>query len=194
MDCGKRKMKKSHGHKSDREELFETLYDVASEVQKHAYAPYSNYKVGCAIVSASGTVFGGCNVENASYGATICAERSAILQMVAAGESTPIACVILTDGDPAPPCGICRQVLGEFSEDMVIWLVGKGRDEGRAGTVRDQGRAGKSRKDRVIIEQTLADLLPGAFRADFLPGRGGRTSTAKRTNVSAAAQKTSKKK
>jgi cytidine deaminase len=166
-------MKKSHGHKSDREELFETLYGVASEVQKHAYAPYSNYKVGCAIVSSSGTVFGGCNVENASYGATICAERSAILQMVAAGESTPIACVILTEGEPAPPCGMCRQVLGEFSEDMVIWLT----------------NTAKSRKDRVIIEQTLADLLPGAFRANYLSAQRSPTRTTKRSGVGVKAQK-----
>lgn len=169
--------KNAHTHKrSDREELFETLYQVASDVRKNAYAPYSNYKVGCAIVSSEGTVFGGCNVENASFGATICAERSALLQMVAAGESTPIACLILTEGEPAPPCGMCRQVMGEFAEDMVVWLTNTG-------------------KNRVIFEQSLADLLPGAFRADFLPSgkKGGATETNRKRSGGTKAPKTASK-
>ncbi len=131
-------------------ELYEVLAEVAQSVQARAYAPYSNYKVGAAIVTAKGTVFAGCNVENASYGATICAERSAILQMVAAGEDTPIACVIYTEGEePAPPCGMCRQVLAEFAEDMSILLLATHGD------------------DQVAEEHSLADLLPGAFDAAF---------------------------
>lgn len=131
-------------------ELYEVLAEVAQSVQARAYAPYSNYKVGAAIVTAKGTVFAGCNVENASYGATICAERSAILQMVAAGEDTPIACVIYTEGEePAPPCGMCRQVLAEFAEDMSILLLATHGD------------------DQVAEEHSLADLLPGAFNAAF---------------------------
>lgn len=116
-------------------------------VRKRAYAPYSKYAVGAAIATKSGRVFEGCNVENASFGATICAERGAIMQMIAAGEREPIACAIVTgDKDGAAPCGLCRQVLAEFTHDMPIVLVGSGA---RAGAVR-----------RVTH---LADLLPLAF-------------------------------
>ncbi len=148
-------------------ELYEVLAEVAQSVQARAYAPYSKYKVGAAIVTAKGTVFAGCNVENASYGATICAERSAILQMVAAGEHTPIACVIYTEGEePAPPCGMCRQVLAEFAEDMSILLLATHGD------------------DQVAEEHSLADLLPGAFNAAFFAR--AKASKAKVRKASAA--------
>jgi cytidine deaminase len=129
------------------------LVRVAKAVREKAYAPYSHYKVGAAILTASGRVFAGCNVENASYGATICAERGAIMQMIAAGEHEPVACVVVTGGDRGgSPCGICRQVLSEFSRDMPVLLVGvDGHGEHRRAT-------------------SLARLIPDAFdRAHLEP-------------------------
>lgn len=124
-------------------ELVDRLIDAAKRARENAYAPYSEYRVGAAIATEDGTIFSGCNVENASFGATICAERGAIVRMVASGGSSPIACVIVTSGkNPASPCGICRQVLAEFAKDMPIILIG---DDG----VRDQ--------------TTLAELLPRRF-------------------------------
>jgi cytidine deaminase len=108
------------------EALVGKLIAAARRARQNAYAPYSNYRVGAALVTESGKVFAGCNVENASYGATICAERNAILQMVAAGESKPIGIVIVTGGDkPAPPCGMCRQVMVEFAREMPVILIGE---------------------------------------------------------------------
>jgi cytidine deaminase len=122
------------------------LVSAAKAVRKKAYAPYSKYRVGAAILTRSGTVYIGCNVENATYGATICAERSAIVQMIAAGENDPIACAVVTAGPrPGSPCGICRQVLYEFAADMPIALVAEGtKKEARRST-------------------TLAELLPDGF-------------------------------
>ncbi|MBX3185698.1 MAG: cytidine deaminase [Labilithrix sp.] len=127
--------------------LLDRLVQAAKAVRERAYAPYSKYKVGAAIATKKGTVFIGCNVENASFGATICAERGAIMQMVAEGERDPIACAVVTgDEEGASPCGICRQVLAELARDMPIVLVGLGSREGETG--------------RVV---QLADLLPLAF-------------------------------
>jgi len=128
-------------------ELLERLVDAARRARANAYAPYSEYRVGAAIATEDGSIFSGCNVENASFGATICAERGAIARMIASGESSPVACVVVTGGDrPASPCGICRQVLAEFAKDMPILLVGE-RDSG--GDVR--------------LETSLAALLPDRF-------------------------------
>ncbi len=124
--------------------VLDRLVKEAKKVRKRAYAPYSEYKVGAALITRSGAIFAGCNVENASYGATICAERGAIMQMVAAGETEPVALAVVT-ADEGSPCGICRQVLAEFAIDMPIVLVGmKGGESGR-----------------VV---TLAEILPLAFR------------------------------
>lgn len=128
--------------------LLDELVQRAKAVRERAHAPYSRYKVGAAIATKSGRIFEGCNVENASLGATICAERGAIMQMIAAGEREPIACAVVTAGDEAAsPCGICRQVLAEFAADMPIVLVGLGARDGEVG--------------RVV---QLADLLPLAFK------------------------------
>lgn len=128
--------------------MLDQLVQEAKAVRERAYAPYSKYRVGAAIATKRGSIFVGCNVENASYGATICAERGAIMQMIAHGEREPIACAVVTgDAEGASPCGICRQVLAEFAEDMPIVLVGLGAREGESGRVVD-----------------LADLLPLAFR------------------------------
>jgi len=123
------------------------LVEAAIAVRKRAYAPYSKYAVGAAIESSSGRVYVGCNVENASYGATICAERSAIAQMVAAGDRKPVACAVATGGAaPGTPCGICRQVLYELADDMPIALVAVGA------------------RKHTRNDTTLAALLPMGFR------------------------------
>jgi cytidine deaminase len=139
-------MRRRSGAKND---SLERLVEAARIARARAYAPYSRYAVGAAIECASGAVFAGCNVENASYGATLCAERNAVAQMVAAGERDPVACAVVAGGtSPVSPCGICRQVLFEFADDMPIVLVADG------------ARKGASRKRNT----TLATLLPLAFR------------------------------
>lgn len=92
------------------------LWKAACDVRERAYAPYSGYQVGAALrLEGSARIFQGCNVENASYGATICAERNAVLQAVAhTGGKPRIEEIVLVTRDPAPPCGVCLQVLSEF--------------------------------------------------------------------------------
>lgn len=126
------------------------LEQAALAVRRHAHAPYSRYPVGAALQVASGAVFAGCNVENASYGLGVCAERSAIVQMVAAGEHDPVALVVVTRGPVVgTPCGACRQTLAEFATDLPIRLV----VEGGAVPARTT---------------SLEALLPDAFREDAL--------------------------
>ena len=126
------------------------LEQAAIAVRQRAYAPYSHYRVGAALITRTGKVFAGCNVENASYGLALCAERSAVAQMIAAGERDPIALVVVTEG-PAPgsPCGMCRQTLAEFAMDLPVRLVA----DGIPGATRNL---------------SLAALLPEAFRGDAL--------------------------
>jgi cytidine deaminase len=128
--------------------LLDVLVQEAKAVRKLSYSPYSKYAVGAAIATKNGSIFVGTNVENASFGATICAERGAIMTMIAAGERDPIACAVVTgDREPASPCGICRQVLAEFNGTMPIAMVGLGSREGETG--------------RVV---SLAELLPHQFK------------------------------
>ena len=99
----------------------EALVAAARAVREHAYAPYSSFKVGAALRAENGELFVGCNVENASYGATICAERNAILAMVAAGQRSIASIAVFTDAETlAMPCGLCRQVIAEFQRDAEL--------------------------------------------------------------------------
>jgi cytidine deaminase len=127
--------------------LTDSLISAARSAQARAYAPYSKFRVGAAIEAADGTVFTGCNVENASYGLTICAERAALCAAVSAGAKHFRRAVVVSDVDPpAAPCGACRQVLAEFGLDLSIDGVGSKR----------------------TVNWRLADLLPAAFGPEQL--------------------------
>ncbi len=103
------------------DKLVDELIDRAKEVLKNSYAPYSGVHVAVAVYTDKGNVYLGVNVENASYGLTICAERSAISSMITHGERKPLIVVIVTDQDkPIPPCGACRQVIAEFNPKAKI--------------------------------------------------------------------------
>lgn len=124
------------------------LVDAARVARSRAYAPYSRYRVGAAVLTRSGAVYAGCNVENATYGATLCAERSAVAAMVGAGDKDPVACAVITAGPrPGTPCGICRQVLAEFAREMKLLLVAE------------------DAKGRIVGQRSslLSRLLPEAF-------------------------------
>ncbi|MFZ9594753.1 MAG: cytidine deaminase [Bdellovibrionia bacterium] len=101
------------------------LYEVALEYRSRSYSPYSQCKVGSALKTHRGKIYGGCNVENASFGATICAERSAVLKAVGNEGAIQIReILVVTDASPPwSPCGLCRQVLSEFSHDLVVHLT-----------------------------------------------------------------------
>jgi cytidine deaminase len=106
------------------ETMRQQLLDQARRAREHAYARYSNFKVGAALLTAAGKIFTGANIENASFGATICAERVAIFAAVAAGESALTALAVIADTpDPVAPCGLCCQVLAEFSPDCLIIMA-----------------------------------------------------------------------
>ena len=122
------------------------LVTAACDQRVRSYSPYSRFRVGAALLGKSGTVYLGTNVENASFGLSICAERSAVVQAVSAGEREFVAIAICADGlTPTAPCGACRQVLLEFGSELPVILAG------------DAGLEGD------LLELTVAELLPHAF-------------------------------
>ncbi|TVP70684.1 MAG: cytidine deaminase [Rhodobacteraceae bacterium] len=128
-----------------------TLLEAATRVRENAYVPYSRFKVGAALRSASGQVYIGCNVENVAYPEGTCAEAGAIAAMVAAGETQIAEMTVVADSpSPVPPCGGCRQKIAEFAgPDVQVTLAAL---NGATHVMR------------------VADLLPGAFTADHMDG------------------------
>ncbi len=121
----------------------QTLVDAALAARHKAYAPYSNFLVGAAVLTESGTIHVGCNIENASYSLTICAERVALGSAVAAGDRVLTAMAVATSGG-GTPCGACRQFAAEFRPDLPILLVDADHPE-------------------QVLETNLAELLPSRF-------------------------------
>jgi cytidine deaminase len=120
----------------------EELVERAKTVLNNAYAPYSKFKVAAAVRTKSGRVYTGVNIENASYGLTICAERVAVFKAVSEGDRDIEVVAVYTDTEePTPPCGACRQVIAEFNPDALIVMA--------------------SRKKTVVVR--LSELLPHAF-------------------------------
>jgi cytidine deaminase len=109
-----------------------TLIDAARQARERAFAPYSNFKVGAALETADGTIVTGCNIENSTYGLTVCAERVAVFKAVSEGHRafTRIAVVADTQ-EPTPPCGPCRQILWEFCGDIEVVLANLTEHKGR---------------------------------------------------------------
>ena len=128
---------------------WESLFQQATKVRERAHVPYSRFPVGAAVLFADGTVVAGCNVENATYGLTVCAERNAFAAAVAQGHSRPVAVAIVVDTPtPCPPCGMCRQVMAECAgPDM---------------PVKSRNLKGEE------ASYSLRELLPHAFTRDFL--------------------------
>ncbi len=123
------------------------LIDLALEARRRAYAPYSNYSVGAALRTKSGKLYTGVNVENAAYGHTICAERTAVVKAVSEGEKE-FEVIAVATANGGTPCGACRQVLSEFGLDTLVLIANK--------------------KGELLNEMTVADLLPGAFTPEKL--------------------------
>ena len=121
------------------------LIDAAVAVRNNAYAPFSGFKVGAAVRTRAGLIFSGCNIENRSFGATICAERFAVGSAISSGETSIEGVVVVTDtSPPSPPCGLCLQVLAEFGEAHLPVLL-----------VNLEGER---------LESRLGDLLPRPFQ------------------------------
>jgi cytidine deaminase len=100
------------------------LVNAARQAREHAVAPYSNFKVGAALITPAGRIVGGCNVENATYGLTVCAERVALWKALSEGERDFTAIAIVADtAAPTPPCGACRQLLWEYCGDIAVFLA-----------------------------------------------------------------------
>ena len=119
------------------------MADRAKAISENAYCPYSKFRVGAVVLTGDGQMFEGCNVENSSYGLTICAERNAVFQMVARAKQKIAAVVIYTPTPkPSAPCGACRQVINEFGPDALIMSMCDGPD---------------------VLKKKLAELLPDAF-------------------------------
>ena len=127
------------------------MADLAAKMRERSYSPYSHYAVGAALLTKDGKIYTGCNIENAAYPVTVCAERTAIFKAVSEGDMDFEAIAIATEDGQGYPCGSCRQVMAEFSLDMAVILADK--------------------DGRVTIESNVADLLPGAFTPNRLLDR-----------------------
>lgn len=128
---------------------WEALFEVATQIRERSHSPYSHFPVGAAILYEDGAIVPGCNVENASFGLTVCAERLAFASGVAQARQRPVAvAIVAATATPCPPCGMCRQVMAEFA--------------GPELQVRSRTPAGAE------ASYTLADLLPFAFTQTFL--------------------------
>lgn len=125
----------------------ETLIRAALEVRERAYVPYSGYAVGAALLTSDGQIMTGCNVENAAYGPTICAERTAVVKAVSEGQRDFEAIAVVT-ANGGSPCGVCRQVMYEFAPNLLV-IIG---DE----------------SGRILTEMHLSELLPRGFGPDSL--------------------------
>lgn len=128
-------------------EARQQLVEAATQARRWAYAPYSKYAVGAALLTASGKIYDGVNVENAAFPTTICAERVAVFKAVSEGERSFQAIVVVTENG-GTPCGGCRQVLAEFGMETLVIIA---RTDGT-----------------VVSESTVGELLPGAFTPDDL--------------------------
>ena len=128
---------------------YKLLLEKAYEGRENAYAPYSNFKVGAAVLAENGKIYTGCNIENASYGATNCAERTAIFKAISEGNRKIRAIAIVgADDEYTYPCGICRQVIAEFADKNTEIILGK--------------------KFLEYTVKTFAEILPGAFTKEAL--------------------------
>lgn len=128
----------------------EELIDKAQQAMQKSYAPYSKFRVGAAILMADGTVFSGCNIENASFGLSICAERVAIFKAIAEGRRDFKALAVVCDSDNyCAPCGACRQVMTEFAVEMPVIMA--------------------NRQKKYTV-QSVQELIPGFFSPQDLPG------------------------
>jgi len=132
------------------DEMREKLIAAAIEARQWAYAPYSEYKVGAALLTASGRIYDGVNVENAAYPDSICAERVAVFKAVSEGEHEFIAIAVVT-ANGGTPCGSCRQVLSEFGGETQVYIA--------------------SAEGELLTETSVSDLLPGAFGPTDLPSK-----------------------
>lgn len=120
------------------EETYKKLVEEALKVLPHSYAPYSGIHVASAVLAESGKTYVGVNVENSSYGLTICAERSAIAAMVAGGDRKPLVVAVVADTDePIPPCGACRQVIAEFNPEATIVMYSAKKKEYRIASLKE---------------------------------------------------------
>ncbi|WML34848.1 cytidine deaminase [Clostridium sp. OS1-26] len=128
---------------------YKELIKIALEYREKAYIPYSNFKVGAAVLFDSGNIYGGCNIENASFGATNCAERTAIFKGISEGEKEIKAVAVVGDLNTYTyPCGICRQVIAEFGNMDIKVILAKNEND--------------------YIVKDLSEVLPGAFTKEDL--------------------------
>lgn len=130
------------------DEQKESLIQAAISVRHWAYVPYSHYPVGAAILTTSGKIYDGVNVESAAFPTTMCAERVAVFKAVSEGERDFIAIAVVTD-NAGSPCGACRQVMAEFGLDTIVYIT--------------------DAEGNISTETTVSDLLPGAFTPKDLP-------------------------